>query len=504
MAKIKAAYNQRIENVSSIVRNDTMENRDYLVVPMIMLTEGVHNGSQGPILYTAEELSKFPGVWNHKPVVVYHPQKEGQPISACDPAVLTAHKIGVIMNTKFEDGKLKAEAWLDIERVNAVDNRILEAINNNETLELSTGLVTDTLDVPGEWNGETYTSIAVNFKPDHLAVLPDMVGACSIADGAGFLRLNTEEGQLIINMSKLNKEQQRFLKELKPKSLFELSQAIQNEISFDDTRQLLYSKLSESIPNEDTWIIDVFDEYFIYERNGTFKKQSYSITDGKVSFDDIAVDVEKKVSYETISNLNNERNIPMDEKAKLIKSLIDNQTTSFVKEDEVWLQNLELEQLKKLEPIANEEPAASEPEKPKKKKVTSNKAEKDEDEQKEETKVTANEETKKPQTVQEFISNAPSEMQEIFNEAMNARLAERKRLTNIITANEKNIFDEAALNSMKIEQLRAVAALAVKDNQKIQNQQILNYSAQADVIDNSSAEEALELPVLNFETKDKK
>jgi hypothetical protein len=36
-------------NLKSIIRNDTMEGKEFLVAPMIMLVEGVHNGSNGPL-----------------------------------------------------------------------------------------------------------------------------------------------------------------------------------------------------------------------------------------------------------------------------------------------------------------------------------------------------------------------------------------------------------------------------------------------------------------------
>ncbi|GAG82219.1 unnamed protein product, partial [marine sediment metagenome] len=64
-------------NFTGITRYDTMEGREYLVAPMIMIVEGVLNGSEGAGLYPADELSKTPQVWNHKPVVVYHPQENG-------------------------------------------------------------------------------------------------------------------------------------------------------------------------------------------------------------------------------------------------------------------------------------------------------------------------------------------------------------------------------------------------------------------------------------------
>jgi hypothetical protein len=40
----------------------------------------------------------------------------------------------------------------------------------------------------GTLNGMEYGRIARNLMPDHLAILPDKIGACSIADGAGLLR----------------------------------------------------------------------------------------------------------------------------------------------------------------------------------------------------------------------------------------------------------------------------------------------------------------------------
>ncbi len=176
-------------NISKVqVRHETMEGTDYLVVPMVMLTEGVHSGSNGPLYYPPEELGKTPVVWNHKPIVVYHPTMEGQAISACDPDVINTQKVGVIMGAEYTAGKLKAEAWLNPKRLKEVDSRILTAIEAGQPMEISTGLFTDNDAEEGEWNGEKYVAIARNFRPDHLAILPDQKGACSLADGAGLLR----------------------------------------------------------------------------------------------------------------------------------------------------------------------------------------------------------------------------------------------------------------------------------------------------------------------------
>ena len=176
-------------NLSATYRFETLENRQCVVCPMVMLTEGVHRGSSGDLYYSLNELKKNVAVWNHKPIVVYHPEIHGQPVSACIPEVLESRKIGIILNTICDD-RLKAEAWIDIEKANKVDPRIIASIERNEMMELSTGVFTNNVMKAGTWNEEKYNGLATELGPDHLALLPDRVGACSIKDGAGFLRLN--------------------------------------------------------------------------------------------------------------------------------------------------------------------------------------------------------------------------------------------------------------------------------------------------------------------------
>jgi len=171
-----------------------MEGKTYKVVPMVMMVVGVHSGSQGALYYPKAELSKTPEAWNHKPVVVYHPTMNGRGVSACSPDVLTSHKIGVIMNTKFDTlGRLVAEAWLDPDRIEKVDPRVGKAVDKLSTLECSTGMFMEVEATEGKFEGEEYKGVARNYRPDHLAVLPDKVGACSVKDGAGFIRNEAED-----------------------------------------------------------------------------------------------------------------------------------------------------------------------------------------------------------------------------------------------------------------------------------------------------------------------
>jgi hypothetical protein len=281
-------------------RKETLEGREYRVVPMVMIVEGVLNGSNGPLLYPGDELSNLPGVWNHKPVVVYHPEMHGQCISACTPEVINNQKVGLILNTEFvpgkgtKPGKLKAEAWLEEDRLSLVDNRVLEAITNGTMLELSTGLFTENEDEEGTFNGKAYSAVARNYKPDHLAILPDQVGASSIADGAGFLRVNAE------GRATLTVEGDKALKQrLAPLQ----GKFTGNALSHNNIRDSLYTFLRNDKAEKDrydVWIEDVYDEFFVYADKGKLFKLDYAVTRNQVGISGEPTEVRRHMEYRTV------------------------------------------------------------------------------------------------------------------------------------------------------------------------------------------------------------
>jgi hypothetical protein len=150
---------------------------------MVLLTVGVHSGTNGPLLYTADDLQKSVPGWNGRPIVApLHPHG-----GAGRPEAFDEQRIGTVFNAQFDGVRLSAEAWIDQERVARIDPRVEDAIIHNRRMEVSTGLFHDVDGRHGTWNGEDYISSAINHVPDHLAILPDKVGACSINDGCGLL-----------------------------------------------------------------------------------------------------------------------------------------------------------------------------------------------------------------------------------------------------------------------------------------------------------------------------
>lgn len=176
----------------SLIRRDFYEGEIHTIVPAILAVEGVLEGSGGPALLTADVLAKHVGAWNGRPVVLFHPEDElGYVSAAADPRILE-RRVGTIFEARVENGRLKADLWLNEKQFDALGaSNVLAAIVAGEVVELSTGYMSDDIAESGEFRGVEYTVRHVNLKPDHLALLPGQVGACSIADGCGVPRVNT-------------------------------------------------------------------------------------------------------------------------------------------------------------------------------------------------------------------------------------------------------------------------------------------------------------------------
>lgn len=178
------------------VRRETLYGRSYLVAPMSLLVPGVLNGSQGPLYYPPDEVYRDPSAWNHTPIVLRHPTFNGAAVSAKDPRVLDKHSLGLVFNAVGNStlGKLTAEGWFDEELVKRTHAPLLDALTSGQSVELSTGLFLEQHPAPPnsvhnakDGTPRPYLFVARSYKPDHLAILPDEVGACSIADGCGVL-----------------------------------------------------------------------------------------------------------------------------------------------------------------------------------------------------------------------------------------------------------------------------------------------------------------------------
>lgn len=162
-------------------RND----KKYLVVNGVAIVEGVLNHRFVPM----DEFGSFVYDWNGVPVVIRHPKQNLGSARVPNPDV---KEIGRFYNARLDgDGRrLTGEFWLDksLMENDSDGQKIMDAVMSNRLVELSTGYFSANDRTPGQYNGKHYRSVDRNIHPDHIAILPDDIGACSVADGCGLNR----------------------------------------------------------------------------------------------------------------------------------------------------------------------------------------------------------------------------------------------------------------------------------------------------------------------------
>lgn len=182
---------------TNALREERIGRRAYLVAPVVAVVAGVLNGALLPV----EEVDKLPDAWNGRPLVNDHPHNEDGYMSANAPGVLEGAWLGQVFGAYVEDDRLKGEAWFDLEMAESVPggSAILNRLRRGEIVETSTAYWCRIESTEGEFNGKPYSGIQRDIVPDHLAILPNAVGACSIKDGCGVGRINSlqcQEGQM--------------------------------------------------------------------------------------------------------------------------------------------------------------------------------------------------------------------------------------------------------------------------------------------------------------------
>lgn len=452
-------YISLVSNLVGLVRNETLEGRPYLAVPMVMIKEGVLNGSDGPILYTSEELAKVPQVWNTKPVVVQHPTLNGKSLSACDPDVLEKYRVGMIMNTSWDGQRLKAEAWLEPSRLESVDSRVLNAVQKGEMMEVSTGLFSEIESKPGVFKGRHYKGVVRNLRPDHLAILPDSIGACSIADGAGLMRNSRKEMELILNSFGINRD-----------------------AAHDKVRLLLRNAASAELGESFDFIENVFDTTFVYKTNEGLWQRNYSLQGGKAVLEGLPVRVERDVTYKALINVNVNENQGKKKMENTIKTSLGVRK----EEDREFLEGLGEEKLtKNMQTAKTADVTPSIPPTEEKK-----------EEIVEEVKQVDN--TEQVKAPSDYLEALPAEIREVLNEALSTQAEQKAKLIESIVANKKNILSKEQLTTLKMTELKAMAALA-QEEPKAKT----SYAGLGPVgnVQNEVVEEPLLAPTMNFERK---
>lgn len=439
-------------NFAGPTRRESLEGHDHLVVPCVMIKEGIWEGSEGPIYYSGEELAKSVPAWNHKPAIVYHPKKkdDGTIESVCDPTFIANNQVGILLNADYEDGKLKGEAWLNVEKTNKVDGRIITSIEKGEAVNVSTGLVVDNVFVSNEieHGGKKTKRAATNFRPDHLAILPDVLGACSVADGAG----------LLMNERKMPLTKETWKVEHKVTT---------NAMSFDDIQRAICSAVENKFQRPgyywNGYVHDVYDDFFVYRVDGKYFSMAYNSKEGKIELAGEPVEVVRVTEYRKVSDgsyvgnaagefvSTGDKTMPFNKQEK-IATLIGN---GWEESDRAGLEATPDKVLEKMFPASTrkEGPKKEEP-KP--------------DEVKNQATGTVVQNSGKAPTFTELLNSASPAEREMWQTGMAAHKAEVERLVGIIVNSGKSRFTKEMLEGKPLGELQAIAELVPQD-QTVQN-----------------------------------
>jgi hypothetical protein len=202
-------YEYRLETYQingSLLRTEQFNGRDYIVCPVVsMLGDTVvwSVTAPAPEFVPAQVVYIASQGWNYRPVVMNHPQVDGEYVSANSPAVLEQNCFGFVFNADYTDkDQLLVEAWLDPTSAETVGPEAVDVIARlqaGEIVEVSNGqYVIMSMQEGKTITGQEYYAVWEQVVPDHLAMLGQgSVGACSIEMGCGANRVLVQKENVI-------------------------------------------------------------------------------------------------------------------------------------------------------------------------------------------------------------------------------------------------------------------------------------------------------------------
>jgi len=475
------------------IRKETFMGQEHLVVPVVALVEGVVHpaNSTKPELALASEFARHPDGWNGRPIVLDHPSVNGLKVSANQPKVLQEESFGNLFFSNLDGVKLKSEMWINLARVAELGDDVKDAVKgleDGEITEISTALFSDVEMRKGTFKGQSFEGIWRNVTPDHLAILPEgVVGACSVEDGCGAPRLNQSacgpdctchEGSK--GMPEPNPDKpaagepsitpneeggfrtfvQKFKGLISFRSEKEEVEVITNkEMSDRDTKTAIMVALSKEGEFVDPFIIALFSDSVVFEPDfsGKLLKRGFSTDNkGNVTLGAKSTEVRPVTEFVPASQHKEESTVMPDAKKLKVEALIANKRSNFTDEHSDWLLTLSEDQLGALEPQAEPDPPEKTAEE-----LAAEKAATDEAA----AAAAAAEGAKPPveeppQTAEQYLAKAPSEIREVLNEGVALRNQRRTELVEGLKANERCEYSGDELKSMSVVDLERMAKLA--------------------------------------------
>lgn len=163
----------------------------------------VLNGSYLP----KEEIEKTLPAWNMKPVIFGHPEQKGKKVSAAITNMIE-HHVGFINNPRMEKERMFTDIFLHKDKIDRLDDgkTLKKLVELGDKINVSTAYFDHgSVEENGIKDGKQYSSVTKNISPDHLAILLDEDGSCSVKDGCG-INVNQQMGTDMSDNQKTSEE----------------------------------------------------------------------------------------------------------------------------------------------------------------------------------------------------------------------------------------------------------------------------------------------------------
>jgi len=235
------------------------------------------------------------------------------------------------------------------------------------------------------------------------------------------------------------------------------------ELSDVDIREQLMSELArQATGNFYFFVRDVYDKYFVYEREeptpdgpGVIKmyKRGYTANKDKVTLDDEAIEVEPKIEYVPVANTQKEE-ISMD-RIEVIDGLIACEHCPFTDADRDFLTALDDERFEIFAGLKDRLVPAEDPKTLEELMASAPEA------------IRAEYEAKiappEVNTVDEYVAEAPDEIKEVLTDAVRLQKEKKAKLVTDIVKNERADYTEEELKAKPVAELERLHKLVTAD-----------------------------------------
>jgi len=314
-------------------------------------------------------------------LVVNHPTApDGTPISARSPEVPTVGRVYRTQYSTFQRHnqtltRAAAELWIDVAQAQALGGEAVQAMTMLETqtpLEVSTAFYSEAEQTPGTFQGVPYVEVHRNLLADHLALLPNSLGACDFQMGCGAPRVCAQsctchhEGTPMEQRPAhpprgLVANTLEWLGQLEAAAVARFKQWRQREEAAlatnqtdNDIRQALYSALARELGVDATMIfieaLDIASQTFTFSQGERLMQRSWTVEDGQIALTEGAQDVQRQTTYVPVTQQQEDPPMPSEAVKARVTALITNTQTKWSESDRPQLEAMSEAQLANLEP----------------------------------------------------------------------------------------------------------------------------------------------------------